>query len=430
VHFFKSFLKKIVVYFPKTTILIFLEFINSYDVKKSHRYVRALYRISYFVKPKFTQTLTVMSDLDSNKFTYKSLDEARFEKVKTTDVYQLTEDNFINLLKPEIRILNFKNATILSHSDAIRLNDIVYYQKANRPTFAMTIPLDSDFLSFDSVSNEVTLLRYEKIRSFSRGYSLCGVHAGAWAHFIISYLPKIIIINEFKLDSDFFIFVPKNIHSHHLALLDFVLKDNPYRSYLQIILVDTDEEIECEDLYYCNDIGYLCDHSLYMHPADTCISRYGSKLIASVSHKLNQKVIPSSKPKRIYIGRGPVRNLTNSNEVEAFFVSNGFEIVHPHLLSFEEKINLFGNASHICGAVSSGFANLIFSNKSVKVLGFFNFARCFDPFIEGLNYAGDLGHSIKFLTGYESPSLDLNASFYIPLSRIQECCDSINYFED
>ena len=133
--------------------------------------------------------------------------------------------------------------------------------------------------------------------------------------------------------------------------------------------------------------------------------------------------------KKIYIGRGPSRNLTNAPEIEEYFEANGFEIIYPHLLSLNEKIEIFGNATHICGPVSSGFANFIFCKNKIKVLGFFNYARSFDPFISGLNYAGDLGHDILFVTGYEPPSPLINNSYYIDLDTVKSACKEILFLD-
>ena len=72
---------------------------------------------------------------------------------------------------------------------------------------------------------------------------------------------------------------------------------------------------------------------------------------------------------------------------------------------------------------------MIFCKEKVKVLGFFNFARCFDPFISGLCYAGGFKHDVMFLTGYEEVSNDINNSYLIGLDKIISCCQEIKYLD-
>ena len=192
--------------------------------------------------------------------------------------------------------------------------------------------------------------------------------------------------------------------------------------------IGEDEVIECAKLYYCNAIGYLCDHSTYVHPASIFISDFGVKAIQKVSSRI-YPLIKVSQPRKLYIGRGVGRNLFNATEVEKYFISNGFEIVHPHLMTLEEKINIFGNASHICGPISSGFANIIFCRNKIKVLGFVNFARCFDPILGGLSYAGGLNHVVLMITGHEEVNNNINNSYLIELEKIVECCQEVSFLE-
>ena len=99
-------------------------------------------------------------------------------------------------------------------------------------------------------------------------------------------------------------------------------------------------------------------------------------------------------------------------------------------MSFEEKIAIFSNATHIVGPLSSGFANLFFTNRPLKILGFFNFNRCFDPFLSAWISSGDLRHNLTVLTGSEFTNNDLNSSYFIPLSEIQEYCNQNNFFDE
>jgi hypothetical protein len=370
----------------------------------------------------------ILTNAEAAAYKVHLVDEERYEQVRTPDVYEVTKDNFVNLRKHEIAIYCFQNARIRAKSDIIKIGANVYWEKANRPEFAQTIPVDSDYISIDKVNGSLLLFEEKKIRHFESGFSLCGVHTNTWAHFIISYLPKLIALDKLNLVSKLSLFVPSKMLDNNKDLIIFVLNNINAKNDVEIVYVEDDEIIECTKLYYCNAVGFLCDHSTYVHPASSCISSFGAKAVHAVASKI-WSTVKVSQPKKLYIGRGAGRNLFNASEVEKYFIDKGFEIVHPHLMSLDEKINTFGNATHICGPVSSGFANIIFCKEKVKVLGFFNFARCFDPFISGLSYAGGFNHEIMFITGYEDVNDNINNSYLIELKRIIECCREVKYFD-
>lgn len=376
------------------------------------------------IKCYFIKKSRIISTSEAKKFRHHIIADEEYESVKTPNIFNISKNNFVTLRREEISLLLFENASFSPKSDIINLSNGVYWQKANKREFSQMLPADDDFLNFDIVNKEVYSIIKDKAENFDTGFSLCGVHTGAWAHFILSYLPKIKSLS--LINEQCVLIIPKNMHAHHLEIIELYLSINLPDVKIQIKEVEDDNVIHCKKLYYCNTINYLNDHAYIIHPADTCISKYGSKVIASFLKPLHLKVI-KSEPKKIYIGRGSSRNLTNALEVESYFKSNGFKIVYPHLLSLSEKIQIFGNATHICGPVSSGFANFIFCKNKVKILGFFNYARSFDPFISGLNYAGELGHEILFITGYEPPSPLINNSYFIELDDIKLACNEIDF---
>jgi hypothetical protein len=377
---------------------------------------------------KFIKKYHILTNAETSAYKVHLIDGEHYEQIRAPDVYGITKNNFLTVREHEIAIYCFPTARIRANSDIIKIGENVFWEKANRPEFSALIPVDSDYFSIDKVTRTLTTFEEEKIRVFDRGYSLCGVHTSTWAHFVISYLPKIIALDEFNFGSKLSLFVPSKILENSRDLILFALNNIVTNKEIEIVYVEDDEIIECSNLYYCNAIGYLCDHSTYVHPTSCCPSNYGSKAINKVASRI-WPTVKVSRPRRLYIGRSANRNLTNAVEVEEYFIQNGFEIVHPHLMSLEEKIDTFGNATHMCGPGSSGFANFIFCKNKVKILCFANFARCFDPFFSGINYAGGFKHEIMVLTGYEEVNNNINNSYLIELGKIISCCQDIKYFE-
>jgi len=380
------------------------------------------------VKCDFIKKSHILTALESDVFKYQVIAEESYEAVRTPDIFKITKNNFVNLQRAEICLYLFENASFYPKSDIISFNDQVFWEKANRSEFSQMIPVDSDFLAIDFPEKNLYHFIEKKVQKFDVGFSLCGVHTGAWGHFLISYIPKIMSLAYVKDSTNVVLILPKNIHQHHREMVDLFLEAHFLDKKIQIKCVEDDVVVKCERLFYCNAIGFLADNALIVSPASSCISKYGSEVTAEFLKFLHGRV-PDSRSRKIYIGRGAGRNLTNSDEVEDYFKAKGFEIVYPHLISLTEKIEIFGNASHICGPVSSGFTNFIFCKNKVKILGFFNYARAFDPFISGLNHAGKLGHEILFVTGYEPPSTGINNSYYIGLEKVIAACEEISYLD-
>jgi hypothetical protein len=376
------------------------------------------------IKCYFINKSRIISTLEIEKYVYYLIAEEDYESVNTPDIFNISKNNFVTLRRQEISLYLFENASFSANSDIINLSDGVYWEKANRREFSQMIPLDGDFVAVDVKNNFVYHLSQKNNQQFDVGFSLCGVHAGAWGHFLLNYLPKLISLSH--LDEDFVLILPKDIHEHHNQMVNLFLEAKFPNKKIQIKLVEDNTLVHCKKLYYCNTISFLSDSAYIIHPASACISKYGSEVTADFLKFLHARV-PISKSKKIYIGRGPSRNLTNAPEIEEYFKAEGFEIIYPHLLSLEEKIDIFGNATHICGPVSSGFTNFIFCKNKVKILGFFNYARAFDPFISGLNYAGNLGHDILIITGYEPPSPLINNSYYIDLDSVKSACKELSF---
>lgn len=61
------------------------------------------------------------------------------------------------------------------------------------------------------------------------------------------------------------------------------------------------------------------------------------------------------------------RNLTNQDEVEAWFAARGFTPVDPGALSFEDQVLLFARATHIAGVEGAAMANILFAVQAREI---------------------------------------------------------------
>ena len=401
-------------------------FINSLPEKSRYYSLRIIGNVIEYIKSsKMFDILKIKPTIFFEGYIVKKVQSANYQKMRLPDVHNLLKDNSLNCYFHDINIYKFSKSLITSQSDVIRFKNCVFWQKIENRASAQNIPIDDNCIYYSHTNENIYLLNYDESISIDSGFNLCGVHINAWGHFLLSYIPKVYALINSKdlIPINTPVLVPEDIHAQEKEILKTLLE-----GHFPILYVKKDLNIFCKTLYHCSSIGYLSDHGFFTHPTDMTIPDYTGKALSWAS-KLLKANTPKTSGRKIYIARGPNRNLINAFEVEAYFKENGFQFIHPHLLSLSEKIEVFANATHIAGPISSGFTNFIFCNPGVKILGFFNFARCYDPLVSAVNESGQFNCQLYVLTGSEEPSGNPNNSFHIPLPAITEFIGEINFFE-
>ena len=128
-----------------------------------------LYRISYTftikilrqvsvqklskIQCQFINKSQIISSLESKKYIHNVIAEEKFESVRTPDIFNISKNNFVRLLRQEISLYLFNNVSFSANSDILKLNNGVYWEKANRREFSQMIPLDNDFINVAKVLN-------------------------------------------------------------------------------------------------------------------------------------------------------------------------------------------------------------------------------------------------------------------------------------
>jgi len=161
----------------------------------------------------------------------------------------------------------------------------------------------------------------------------------------------------------------------------------------------------------------MIEHVSYVCPFDMITPGY-------VARQMQQYFIPQVEKKsekeevKLYITRhAQWRNMTNNDEVETYFVSQGFKVIEAHKLDYDAKIRLFQRATEIVGPYSSGFANLVFCRPGTKVLIFSNIQRTLENFLAF--YVQNFQLDAMYITEKDHVPSDPDSPFSISLSRIQ-----------
>ena len=73
--------------------------------------------------------------------------------------------------------------------------------------------------------------------------------------------------------------------------------------------------------------------------------------------------------RKLFVSRRDTpRTLSNEDDVESALQREGFDIIYPGKMSFEEQMQSFANASHVVGVMGAGMTNTMFCAPGTKVV--------------------------------------------------------------
>ena len=338
------------------------------------------------------------------------------EKVKLIPIYQVMHQGVLELQSASHICYRVENALIRPNADYIIVdNKKAIWSKRNLQLFTKNVPQDQDMLNHTEDSIVVRISKSE-VREYNKVYSLCGVYSDVWSHFMLQYLVKLYSIMQLPKDvlSDLTILTPNYTDAHIQEVVNRFIRQ--YLPNIKLATLAKNEMATCKRLYWMDNTTDMIEHVSYVCPFDMITPAY-------VAQQMRQFFIPAIESNttegvKLYITRhGQWRNMTNNDEVEAYFKSIGFQVIEAHKLDYDSKTRLFQNAKEIVGPYSSGFANLVFCRPGTKVLIFSNVQRTLENFLAF--YVQNFQLDAMYVTGKDQTPSDPDSPFTISLSRIK-----------
>lgn len=141
-----------------------------------------------------------------------------------------------------------------------------------------------------------------------------------------------------------------------------------------------------------------CNGNEYIYARRIIIPQLDNRMCLTmgswVPEFLKREFMPSESSakgqRKIYISRDPStaqgRDVENADQVNAFFLSHGYDIVYPERYSIVEQAQLFSSASHIAAPHGAGLTNLHFCSPGTRVYEFHgaHFSPCYWALCEKL----------------------------------------------
>ncbi len=381
---------------------------------------------------KYKRKKQLIGSLKINIINYDEAGDVVFEvsKSKTEKMLLMKVINHITsgeliFTVPAIELKRYSNATIFPLSDFILLENGAIWHKSYSPQFTKMIPADKDLL--ENNNNILSIQNTEKVLTIKNGFSLCGVSSTIWAHFLIQFLPKIDCIEKLQIhiSEEFTVILPPYTDTQIREIVSTLLRNI---KGINVLELNEDECVRCENLYHLPNTSTLSDHVNYISPSDVIIPEFVLSYLKNkfVNNQLlfKTEVEKAIKPfRKLFIKRIGGRNLQEIQNVEVFFQHQGFDLISPHEYSLSEKRKIFSEAEIIVGPYSSGFMNLIFCQPGTKVLVFLNFQRIYELYLSTI--ANYFEINLVAITGVDDDPTNSHTAYSIPQTKIENAYNEI-----
>ena len=311
-----------------------------------------------------------------------------FLKKKIQDIFKKNAQNLFKLFYGKIKYV--KDDNFISKLEKKKINNLIPTAKYKKNYFTYLIKngrvytdyvenvayISDNFLindasyqqingelkesSFNVVLKKGTPRLIKKIKG--RVLSLIqGASGSNYSHWLLEILPKIKMYSEnYGINDLNHIYTPKleTFHKETLSVLN--LKKIGFISSEIHRHIEADELVTVDHPYYFS--GTILEQNQFL-------PEWVLDWIRNTYIKFAKECEISDK---IFIDRKDSKNLhnqiINNNEVLNYFSKKGFKTYRLEKLNFFEKIYLFNNAKIIAGVHGAGFANLVFSQPSTKII--------------------------------------------------------------
>lgn len=346
--------------------------------------------------------------------------EPTIEQVPINKVYGFIKDGSFSVEYPEINLWKFKNATVVGRTDFVFLESgNVYWKKYFAYNYSKNFPLDK--LYYCEKDGFVYTRKSKGSLHVEKAFSLLGVHAQIWSHSLSEYFTKISVIDKALVDckTKITVLVPNYTDQQLKQIMYAALEE--FKN-IEVLVVYDEIAVTADVLYYMDRPTTFTDHEFSVSIGDDVQPKVVADIIKEKLVKPTlSKIDCTRKPIKLYLPRrGFGRNVTNFQELEDYFKSEGFVFMEePHKMSLEEKVAMFNSAEVIVGPFGSAFSNIIFCKPNTKMLLFSNFSRHYEAWLCMHQKYFDL--KLLWVTGFDDKTARnlSHCSYYVPIEKVK-----------
>ncbi len=282
-------------------------------------------------------------------------------------------------------LMMLRNALLTDGSDIILSSEGAVFDKAKRTTSEKTIYHDSNLVGLNLSSGFLEVKESPVAGSVNRAYSMLGVYAGHWGHFLYERLPALFAVLPF-LAEDTVILIPEGLNQVQLALLQTILKSHNKSN--RFCIVKKNHSVRVGELFYSSFPVLLTNDMRWVSMYDYVVQWFGHIVWREM---LKWICVSSNGPRKVFITRDArlSRSADNMGAVESFFRTQGYYIFRPEEHDYNSLRMTLGACETLVGVYGSALGNAIFCGSIKKAVFFAPFVRCVEQIFENLNQPVD-----------------------------------------
>ncbi|MHC5795242.1 glycosyltransferase family 61 protein [Lacisediminihabitans sp. FW035] len=265
----------------------------------------------------------------------------------------------VNLRIPSTDWLRLENASVQDGGTVLVGESLVLYESASDP--------QNDFVAgqWDSVFGsqahpEAALVNLKELAGdiIPEGILLAGRSDANWYHWLIEYLPRVLMIDP-EISPDIPLLITPRTPASGLAALR-AITDRP------LVSIDPGRLQRVETLHVVAPPVQVLDTTRVPWSEGLSLNPEPLRLLRSAWGLTDEPIIGGRK---IFLSRKSAhRGLLNEAELVDLAVANGLEIVEPGTMTFEDQLELFSSSSLVAGASGAVMANYLMMSRGSRVI--------------------------------------------------------------
>lgn len=205
-----------------------------------------------------------------------------------------------------------------------------------------------------------------KAHAISEAFSMLDATAPNYAHWLTEVLPKAALLSELSGKKCPPILLDVGLHANIMRSLELVVNDSQ-----KVILVPRNHFVSVDRLHHISAPGYIPFEPRLENGLQRSHGTFSVGAIDLMVEKIKNSLgLAESDPQEsvLYIRRNSgARNLVNAAELDRFVADQGWVVVEPECLSFDEQVRIFHGARVVIGATGAAMANMIFCRPGTRV---------------------------------------------------------------
>ncbi len=234
----------------------------------------------------------------------------------------------------------------------------------------------------------------------ARGLMLAGRGWDSYAHWLIDFLPRLLLFEQCPEYADWPILVDAGLYPQQIESLRCIAGASR-----ELVAIPAHARCRVDDLVLASDLSGMRMQSYRPYvQAGADGAMVAPEALRFLRERLLGLEAECGAPlqgRRLYMSRRrqtAFRRLVNEQAVERLFMEYGFELIYPETMSFSEQVATFNEASVVAGAAGSNMIDTIFCNPGTRIV----MLAMWHPRINYhffANIAHQLGHQLVHVLG-------------------------------